>query len=110
MADPIIVLMTAAHLEEAESIAQELVNKQLAACVNIIPNIVSLYRWNGQLCRDPEVLMVAKTTRERFAQLEQAVRHGHSYDVPEIIALTIVDGSTNYLRWLVESVAPPETR
>lgn len=109
MAEPIIVLMTAAHLEEAESIAQELVNKQLAACVNIVPNIVSIYRWKHQVCRDPEALMIAKTTRERFAQLEQAVRHGHSYEVPEIIALPIVDGSSSYLSWLIESVASPET-
>ncbi len=108
MSDYLVVLMTAATLAEAESIAQELVNQRLAACVNIVPQILSVYCWKGEVCRDNEVLMIAKTDRAHYASLEQAVKHGHSYEVPEVIAISIIEGSESYLGWLAQSLSNGE--
>jgi len=105
MTNYLVVLITAGKLEEAEKIAQELVAQRLAACVNIVPQIISIYRWKGEVCRDTEVLLVAKTERAHYAELERAVKQGHSYDVPEIIAVPVEEGSRSYLDWLSESVA-----
>jgi periplasmic divalent cation tolerance protein len=105
MSDYLVVLMTAGKLEEAEKIAQELVYQRLAACVNIVPQITSIYRWKGEVGRDSEVLLIAKTERGRWAELEQAVKQWHSYEVPEVIALTVEAGSRSYLDWVSESVA-----
>jgi periplasmic divalent cation tolerance protein len=102
----LIVFITAGNLDEARKIADELVGQRLAACVNIVPQVESVYRWQGEVCRDSEVLLVAKTTRERFSALETAVKGLHSYQVPEIIALPITGGSEQYLNWLRESVTP----
>lgn len=99
-AEAIVVLMTAANSEEANRIADELVNSRLAACVQVLPEIQSVYRWKGEVQRDREVLLLAKTTRDKFGELESSVRGIHSYDTPEIIALTITEGSGPYLRWL----------
>jgi periplasmic divalent cation tolerance protein len=109
MSNCVVVLITAGQLEEAEKIAHELVNQRLAACVNIVPQIISIYRWKGQVCRDGEVLLVAKTLRQRYAELERAVKQWHSYEVPEVIALPIEDGSDSYLDWVAESVTETET-
>lgn len=100
----LVVFITAGNLDEGRKIAAELVGQRLAACVNILPQIESLYRWQGEVCRDNEVMLVAKTTRERFQALETAVRGLHSYQVPEIIALPIERGFEPYLKWLQESV------
>src|SRR5882762_5687511 len=81
----IVVFMTAADREEAARLAEMLVKAQLAACVQILPEIESVYRWQGKIERQPEVLLIAKTVRSRFAELEQAVRSIHSYETPEII-------------------------
>ncbi len=92
--------MTAATAEEAERIASMLVEARLAACVQILPSIKSVYRWKGELVRENEVLLSAKTTREKFAELDRAVRAIHSYETPEIIALPIAAISDAYLEWL----------
>jgi periplasmic divalent cation tolerance protein len=102
----LIVFITAGNLDEGRKIAGELVGQHLAACVNIIPQIESVYRWQGEVCRETEVLLIAKTARERFPALETAVKGLHSYQVPEIIALPIEGGSEQYLKWLQESVTP----
>jgi periplasmic divalent cation tolerance protein len=102
VADYIIVLITAPNEEEAARLAKELVSGRLAACVNIIRNVRSLYRWQGRIEDESEVLMVAKTRRELFEGLQKKVKELHSYSVPEIIALSIVKGSEDYLRWLGE--------
>jgi periplasmic divalent cation tolerance protein len=101
--EPIVVLMTAADAKEADRIAEMLIGKQLAACVQILPEIKSIYSWKGEVRRDREVLVLAKSTRERFAELDREVRAIHSYETPEIIALSIADGSAAYLKWLVSS-------
>ena len=92
--------MTAATAEEAELIASMLVEARLAACVQILPAIKSVYRWKGELVRENEVLLSAKTTREKFAELDRAVRAIHSYETPEILALPIAAISDAYLEWL----------
>ncbi len=102
-ADPIVVLMTAVGAEEATRIAEVLVSKQLAACVQILPEIKSIYVWKGEVQREPEVLMLAKTVRGKFADLDREVRAIHSYETPEIIALSVVEGSAGYLKWLMSS-------
>ncbi len=100
MPERIVVLMTAGSQEEAERIAQALVAEMLAACVNVIPGITSVYRWQGQVQRDEEWLLVAKSRREALDELVQRVQALHSYDVPEIIALPLVGGSEAYMRWI----------
>jgi periplasmic divalent cation tolerance protein len=101
--EPIVVLMTAATAEEATRIAELLVNQKLAACVQILPEMRSIYVWKGELQREKEVLLLAKTTRANFAELEREVRAIHGYETPEIIALPIAEGSEPYLKWLASS-------
>ena len=101
--DPIIVFMTAANGEEATRLAEMLVGAHHAACVQILPEIESVYRWQGKVERQAEVLLIAKTTRGKFDELEREVRALHSYDTPEIVAVPILTGSTPYLEWLVRA-------
>lgn len=102
--DPIVVFITASTLEEARLLADRLVETQLAACVQILPQMESVYRWQGKVERQPEHLLIVKTTTERFEELEQEVRALHSYDTPEIISFPLTKSSPDYLRWLQESV------
>jgi periplasmic divalent cation tolerance protein len=101
------VLSTAASLEEAKKIAHALVDRRLAACINLVPKIMSIYRWEGKVEEAEEYLLLIKTTAEAFPSLREAVRQLHSYDVPECIALTIDDGSEEYLNWITDSVNQP---
>jgi periplasmic divalent cation tolerance protein len=100
MTDKIVVLSTCGSREEAEKLAQALVEQRLAACVNVIPGVTSFYRWQGKLESSAEWLMLIKSSRERFEQLRLALEKAHSYDLPEVIALPIVDGAPNYLNWI----------
>ena len=102
--DYLLVSMTTSSLEEAEKIAEALVQERLAACVNIVPAITSIYRWQGEVHRDSEVLLIAKSRPELFDPLAARVKELHSYEVPEIIALPIVAGNAAYLSWIEESV------
>jgi len=95
-----VVFMTASSHEEAENIAENLVSHKLAACVNILPNMKSFYWWDDKLCKDDELLLVAKIKTSDFKELEKAVKKLHSYDVPEIILLPIENGSNAYLQWM----------
>ena len=104
MTDKRIVLTTTGSEEEARKIARHLVEKRLAACVNIIPQIESIYRWQGKVESSREWLLVAKTTQEKFPAVRDAIRKLHSYDVPECVVLNIEDGSSDYLQWLADSV------
>ncbi len=97
--------MTAANVAEAARLAELLVGAQLAACVQILP-IDSVYRWKGTIQRETEVLLIAKTARAKFEEVEREVRALHSYDTPEIIALPITAGSAPYLEWLSASLDP----
>ena len=103
----IMVVMTAGSREEASRLAEMLVGSHLAACVQILPEIESVYRWEGRVHREPEVLLFAKTTRACFAELEREVRALHTYDTPEIIALPVTVGSAPYLEWLNDVVMTP---
>src|SRR5712691_8548819 len=100
--EPIVVLMTAANQDEASRIAETLVGARLAACVQILPEIESVYRWQGEVQREKEILLLAKTTRSRFDELESKVRAMHSYETPEIIAVPITAASEPYLKWLID--------
>jgi len=100
MSDYGVVCMTAASREEAETIAAALVEEKLAACVNIISSVQSVYWWEGKICREQEVFLLAKTKTNLFAQLAARVKALHSYKVPEIIMLPISDGSADYLQWI----------
>jgi periplasmic divalent cation tolerance protein len=106
MSDPehTIVLITVGSLEEADKIAQALVERMLAACVNIVPSITSVYRWQDEVQCDSEVLLIVKSRRDVFEHLARCVKELHSYETPEIIALPIETGDTDYLRWLDSSV------
>ena len=101
--DAIVVFMTAANGEEATRLADMLVGAHLAACVQILPEIESVYRWQGKIERQPEVLLIVKTTRAKFADIEREVRALHSYETPEIVAIPIVTGSAPYLEWLTKA-------
>jgi periplasmic divalent cation tolerance protein len=105
MTDKRIVLSTTGSQEEALYIAHALVARELAACVNIVPGVESLYRWKGKVQSAAEWLLVIKTTAAGFPRLRDALRELHSYEVPECIMLTIEDGEPAYLEWLGESVA-----
>jgi periplasmic divalent cation tolerance protein len=104
MSDAIAVFLTAANGEEATRLADMLVGSRLAACVQILPAMESVYRWQGNIERQSEVLLIAKTTQDKFDDLEREVRALHSYDTPEIIALPIIAGSIAYIDWLSDSV------
>ena len=103
--EPVVVLMTAPSADEAHRIAEMLVSKRLAACVQLLPEMQSIYLWKGEVARDQEILLLAKTVRANFAALESEVRAMHSYETPEIIALEIKEGSPSYLEWLAASLA-----
>jgi len=103
VSEAIIVFMTASNGEEAARLADMLVGAHLAACVQILPEMESVYRWQGKIERAPEILLLAKTTKSKFEELEREVRALHSYDTPEIIAVPVVAGSAAYLDWLIES-------
>ena len=106
MTDKVVVFVTCSSAEEASRIARALVEGRLAACVNISSPIRSVYRWQGKLSDDEEVLLIIKTTRELFDPLRRAVEKLHSYQVPEVICLPVIDGAPNYLNWIGASVAP----
>lgn len=104
MTDKIVIFVTAGNPSEAATLAKSLVEKRLAACVTLLPGVASWYWWEGKVTEDQEVLLMMKTSRDKFAALEKEVLRLHSYAVPEIIAVQIVEGSKNYLNWIDESL------
>lgn len=105
MTDKIVVLVTCGSAEEARKIARALVRQHTAACANILSSPVqSAYRWKGTVETAKEFLLIIKTTKARFPQLKAAVKRLHSYDLPEIIAVPIVSGASDYLNWISDSV------
>lgn len=101
--EAIVIYITAPNEDEGAAIARTLVQERLAACVNIIGPIRSIYRWQEKVEDEREVLLIAKTRKRLFASLLERVRELHSYTVPEIIALPIAGGSEDYLKWLGEA-------
>jgi periplasmic divalent cation tolerance protein len=108
MSREIVILVTTPNRDEAARIARAIVSERLAACVNIIAEIESVYRWEGKVTEDKESLMIIKTTEDRYSDLESRVRELHTYTVPEVIALRIERGAEDYLRWLWESTKEHE--
>jgi periplasmic divalent cation tolerance protein len=104
MTDKRIVLSTAGSEEEAQKIARHLVEHKLAACVNIVPRIESIYRWQGKVESSGEWLLLIKTTADRFPAVRDAIRELHSYELPECIAMSVEDGSADYLQWIEDSL------
>ena len=98
--DRIIVLITASSEEEAHKIAELLVNEKKAACVNILPGVDSLFWWEGKIESAGESLLLVKTKASLFPEIVELVKRTHSYEVPEIIALPIIAGSEDYVKWL----------
>jgi periplasmic divalent cation tolerance protein len=102
-----VVLSTAGSDEQADEIAHALVERRLAACVNVVRGVCSVYRWKGEVTREDERLLVIKTTAGRLDELGRTLRDLHSYEVPEILTLAVRDGDPAYLRWLADAVAEP---
>ena len=103
----LLVLTNCPDVEVADRIARTIVEQRLAACVNRLAPVESVYRWQGALERVTEVPLLIKTTRERYAEIEQAIRALHPYEVPEIIAMPVSAGLAAYLRWVAEETQPP---
>jgi periplasmic divalent cation tolerance protein len=104
MTDKRIVLSTAGSEDEARKIARHLIEHQLAACVNIVPHVESIYRWQGKVESSREWLLLIKTTAARSPEVRDAIRELHSYELPECIAVSVEDGSLDYLQWIEHSV------
>ena len=103
----IVVLLTAGSQEEASRLAEMLVGAHLAACVQILPQMESVYRWKGEVHRAPEFLLLAKTTSACFDELEREVRALHTYDTPEIVAVPVTHVSAPSFEWLLTNAFPP---
>lgn len=104
MSDALLVLCTCENQEQAQRIARTLVEERLAACANILPGVVSTFRWQGEVSEANEIQLFVKTAMERYQALERRIAELHSYDTPEIIAIPITAGSEKYLRWLREQL------
>jgi len=104
MTDKLLVLTTAESENEARKIAHALVERRLAACVNIVPRVHSIYRWEGKVEASDEYLLLIKTVKSREEQVRAAIGELHSYELPECIAIPIASGSAEYLKWLSDSV------
>jgi len=105
MPEPIVVIVTCPNRAEADEIARQLVEDRLVACVNVAGRIYSFFRWEGDVARETEYMLLMKTTRDRFERLAERVKELHSYDVPEVIALPIIAGNDEYLDWVRRSTA-----
>lgn len=106
--DSCLIYMTAGSPEEARRIGHALVTEQLAACVNLINEMTSIYRWQGQIRRDTETVIIAKTTERHVEALTERVKALHSYDCPCVVALTIDTGNADFLSWISEQVKVPD--
>lgn len=103
MSDALIVFVTAPNRDDAARIADSIVSERLAACVNIVAGVESIYWWEGSIERDQESLLIIKTTTERYADLERRVKELHTYTTPEVIAIRIERGAAEYLKWVQDS-------
>lgn len=99
------LVLSTAPADGAEALAQDLVEAGVAACVNLVPGVRSVYRWKGQVANDPETLLLIKTTAEVLPALRDRLRERHTYEVPEIVALAAVGAAAEYAAWVVDSTA-----
>ncbi len=104
MTDKIVVLITCKNATEAGRIARRLLDQRLIACANLVPQIRSIYRWEGKITSEKECWMILKSSRDLVPALRAEIEKLHSYSVPELIALPIIDGSPNYLNWIAEEL------
>jgi periplasmic divalent cation tolerance protein len=104
VSEALVVLTTVARVEDAESIARDLVERRLAACVNILPPVASIYRWRGEVTREAEHLLLMKTRADGFEALRARLVAIHPYETPEVVALPVAAGHPAYLQWIAESV------
>lgn len=104
--DKLIVLCTCPDRAVGEALGRALVEEGCAACVNLLPGVTSIYRWQGEVAQDEEVLLVAKTTAGAYGRLEACVIERHPYELPEVVAVPIGTGSAGYLAWIHQSVTP----
>lgn len=104
MTDTLVVLATAPNAEAAARLARTLVEEKLAACGNVVPAVRSIYRWEGKICDEQEALLVLKTPAKRFPELRDRILSLHPYQLPEVVALRIEDGSEKYIDWIVQSM------
>ncbi len=95
-----VIFCTVPNKEVGLDIANTLVSQQLAACVNIVPNIISIYSWKGKICNDQELLLIIKTKNDLYTKIEEAIKKIHPYEVAEIISMPITCGSHDYLQWI----------
>ena len=102
MTEAMVVFCTFPSAEKARQIGTHLVEKQYAACINMLPGVESFYRWEGKFCHEQEVLMVIKTSRRSFPTMSAELKSLHPYDEPEIVAMPVADGSAGYLSWLLD--------
>ena len=105
MSEPLVVLTTVARVEDAEYIAREMVERRLAACVNILPPVTSVYRWQGEVTREAEHLLLMKTRKDRFEALRARLVEIHPYDTPEVVALPVAAGHLPYLQWIADNAS-----
>jgi periplasmic divalent cation tolerance protein len=106
MTDKILVSTTCASAEEAQRLARMLVEERLAACVQIVPHVRSVYRWRGAVEESDEWLLLIKSRRDLFENMQRRLRAAHSYELPEIVALAVVDGEPDYLSWVDAGLIP----
>ena len=106
MTDKIVVFNTCGSGEEAERLSRRLVDEHLAACVTVISPVRSFYRWQGEIADSAEWLLIIKTARHLFEPLRSVLESAHSYELPEVIALPVIDGSPNYLTWIDREITP----
>jgi periplasmic divalent cation tolerance protein len=102
----LIVMTNLPNAQAAEDIASTLVEARLAACVNLLPAVQSVYRWQGKVERTTEVTLLIKTTKRHYAALEAAIRAAHPYELPEVIALPVTTGLPSYLQWVITETTP----
>ena len=106
MTTPVVVLSAIGAQSEAQQIARTLVDERLAACVNVIPGVVSVYRWKGAVEQEPELMLVIKTVGERVEQLKARLLELHPYELPEVVVIPIAGGHRAYLEWIAQQVRP----
>ena len=104
---PVLIYSTFPSAEAAETVGREIVEQRLAACVNILPAMTSIYRWDGSLARDAEAVMIIKTRQGLAGRVMDEVKARHSYENPALLVLEVADGAPDYLRWLLEGTAEP---
>ena len=103
MATDVLVVLVTCPPDKAQGIADALVEERVAACVNLVPSLRSVYRWKGDVHHEDEAMLLVKTTKDRFEALKQAVLKHHPYELPEVIAVPVERGHTPYLEWVIES-------